>query len=196
MKPVRITIWSLKGGVGKTTIALNLALDFHCGVITNERYTLLDKALERGRFLKLETTQSIPNIPKEHSIIFDMGGYIDARVAEACEQSDYIIIPTTPTKLDLQGCIGTIQEIQEVNKNIIVIINRVESEKDFTKAKSLIKKVGDFPIFQIKKSRTMQNLIDEKKSISQISEQGGLKGYIVQSLNDQWKEIINFITNN
>jgi cellulose biosynthesis protein BcsQ len=195
MKPTRITIWSLKGGVGKTTIALNLALDFHCGVITNERYTLLDKALEKGKFLKLDTEQSVPTIPKEHSIIFDMGGYIDKRVIEACMQSDYVIIPTTPTKLDLQGCIGTIQEIQEVNKNIIVVINRVDNEKDCIKAKALIKQIGDYPVFEIKKSRTMQNLIDEKQSISQIAEQGGLKGYMVQSLNTQWQEIINFITN-
>ena len=194
MKPIRLTFWSVKGGVGKTTLALNFSFHFNCGIITNERYTMLDKILTKEQFLKLAPNQSVPSIPKEHSIIFDMGGFLDSRLRQALKQSDYIIIPTTADKLDLQGAISTIGEVKSINKNIIIVINKVETKEEFNSAKKLLQKIGKFPVFEIKKSRALKNLVDDKKSIIQTQKAGGLMGYVLKSLAGQFKELNDFIT--
>ena len=144
MKPIRLTFWSVKGGVGKTTLALNFSFHFDCGIITNERYTMLDRVLTKEQFLKLAPDQTVPSIPKEHSIIFDMGGFLDTRVQQALKQSDYVIIPTTPDKLDLQGAISTIGEVKDINNNIIVVVNKTENKEEFESAKELIEQIGKY----------------------------------------------------
>lgn len=195
MKPIRLTLWSVKGGVGKTSLALNFAFHFKCGIITNERYTMLDKVLPEDDFLKLPPEQNIPDIPNEYSIIFDMGGFLDKRVEEAVKQSDYVIIPTTCDKLDIQGTISTIGEIKNLTDNIIIVVNKSEKEEEFLKTAELFKEVGDYPIFEIKKSKAVKQLVDTKKSIIHSQEEGGLKGYILKSSADKFKELTNFITN-
>ena len=195
MKPVRLTFWSVKGGVGKTTLALNFAFHFDCGIITNERYTMLDKILPNEKFLKLTVEQQVPHIPEEHGIIFDMGGFLDKRVKQAIEQSDYTIIPTTSDKLDMQGAISTIGEIKDITKNIIVVVNKVEKDEDFEEARNLLSQMGNYPIFDIRKSRALKNIVDEKKSIIQFQQEGGLMGYTLRSLAEQFERLTNFITN-
>lgn len=196
MKPSRLTFWSVKGGVGKTTLALNFSFHFDCGIITNERYTMLDKVLSKESFLKLKENQDVPSIPKEHSVIFDMGGFLDTRVKQAIKQSDYVIIPTTSDKLDLQGMISTIGEVKNINNNIIIVVNKSERQEDFLATQSLVKEVGDYPVFEIKKSRALKNIIDEKRSIIQTQERGGLIGYTLKSLSKQFIDLTNYITNN
>lgn len=194
MNPIRLTFWSLKGGVGKTTLALNFAFHFKCGIITNERYSMLDKVMDNGDFLQLAQGQSMPQIPLEHNVIFDMGGYLDNRVTEAVKQSSYVIIPTSSDKLDLQGTISTIGEIEKINPNIVVIINKSENHKEFLEAKQLIQEFRqNIAVFEIKKSKALRNILDDKKSIIQSQEEGGLKGYVLKSLAEQFKELTQYI---
>jgi len=194
MKPIRLTLWSVKGGVGKTTLSLNFAFHFNCGIITNEHYTMLDKVLAKDKFLKLASSQEIPKIDKKHSIIFDMGGFLDKRVKQAIQQSDYIIIPTTGDKLDIQGTISTIGEIKNITENIIIVVNKAESKEDFYKVKALVSQIGNYPVFEIKKSRALKTITDKKQSIIQMQEKGGLIGYTLKQIANQFKELNNFIT--
>ncbi len=49
----RLMIFNVKGGVGKTSIALNLALRFGYGVVTNDRFSLIDRVFDILPRLKL-----------------------------------------------------------------------------------------------------------------------------------------------
>lgn len=152
--------------------------------------------MPKEKFLKLALDQDIPMIPKEHSVIFDMGGYLDKRVKSALLQSDYVIIPTTSDKLDLQGTISTIGEVKAINNNIIIVANKTETADDVRVIKDLIQQIGNYPVFEIKKSRALKGIIIEKQSIQNIQKQGGLKGYILKSLAKQFEDLTQFILNN
>jgi len=197
---MKLIVWSLKGGVGKTTLSLNLALHYRCGIITNEVYTMIDKILPTGKFLRLSKHQELPNmnnINKNASVVFDMGGYIDNRVLSACDQAEKIIIPTSTEKLDIQGCISTIQELKKYKDKIIIVINKVEDKKvyDYIK-KFFLEKIGDFPIFGIQKSAIFKNIVDEKKSLNQIMSEGGLKSHsLKKGLWKQWNDVVKFLDN-
>ena len=80
---MKITIFSLKGGVGKTSISVNLALTLKYGVITNDVYTPLERVVSKESLLKLEQNQALPDLPESYDIIFDFGGYVDSRVIKA-----------------------------------------------------------------------------------------------------------------
>jgi hypothetical protein len=55
--------------------------------------------------------------------------------------------------------------------------------------------MGNYPIFDIRKSRALKNIVDEKKSIIQFQQEGGLMGYTLRSLAEQFERLTNFITN-
>ena len=50
---MKIMIYNIKGGQGKTDIALNLALTMDFNLITNEPLSPLDMVLGEDNFLKL-----------------------------------------------------------------------------------------------------------------------------------------------
>jgi len=196
---MKITIWSLKGGVGKTSIALNLALSCDCSIITNERYTLLDKVLSKENLLQLQVNQEVPILPINENVIFDMGGYSDKRIIGACNQSRFILVPTTASDIDLQGCISTLIELKKFvdSDKIIIIANKINNESDFNKIKAIIEQIDNkYSFFEIKNSKALVNIYDEKKSINDIIKARGLKSYSYKHIGKQFNNLINFLNNN
>lgn len=191
---MKITLYNFKGGVGKTSIACNLALSLNYAIVTNDIYSPLEMALEEKNILKLDINQDLPEFPKDYNLIFDLGGYIDTRAIKAIEQSDYVLIPTTSEFKTLQTTLHTIEEIQSINKNIVIIANATKSQKDFDFIKEVIEnKCGKFPIFNIKFSKALDNVFLEKQSIKAMTLENGLKKYHYQSVALQFEEIIQFI---
>lgn len=193
---MKITIWSLKGGVGKTSIALNLALTRNCKIITNERYSLLDSILDDKKLLQLQTSEKPPKLKKEDRVIFDMGGTVDKRIIDCLEQSDFVLIPTTANDIDIQGCISTIGELQDHidESRIVVIVNNTTNINDFEKVKGYIDQITrKCKIFEIKRSRGLVNIFDRKKSIKDLVSENGLNRYNYEKINRQFNDLINFL---
>lgn len=80
---MKITVYNFKGGTGKTSIALNLALTMQYAIISNDTYSPLEKVLDPKKFIKLEAGKDLPNLPEKYFIIFDLGGHIDPRAISA-----------------------------------------------------------------------------------------------------------------
>lgn len=202
---MKITIWSLKGGVGKTSIALNLALSCNCKIITNERYSYLTEILNEKELLQLGSNQKIPELEKSDRVIFDMGGRIDKRVVDCLKQSDFIIVPTTANDIDIQGCISTIYELQDYiePEKIIIVVNKIEKKDSFEYVKKIIDSMKEEngealygKIFGIKKSRGLVNIFDRKKSIKDLVGEKRLYKRWYKEINEQFNDLTKFIEQN
>ena len=189
---MKITVYNFKGGVGKTSISLNIALTCGFGIVTNDVYSPLERVLPDEQFIKIEHDQALPSIPDEYNIIFDLGGHIDKRAIEAIKQSDWVLVPTTNDFVNLQVTINTIGEIKKLNENIVVIANRTIQE-DFDEIQQAIGQFHDYSVIKLKQSKVFSNIFQEKKSIKDMVAEGGLKEYNYRLVNEQFNKLLNFL---
>ncbi len=187
----KYTIWTKKGGCGKTNIAGELALRLEYPAITNEMESMLSVLLPKERLKILAPNEKVPNI--DCGMIFDFGGYIDNRIIDAIKQSHYVIVPTLPEISDIQSCISTIQAIKKYNQNIVVIANKTETKEDLETVINAIKQIGEYPVFEIKKSRALPSIYIEKKSIEQIVKQSPLLKYNYRKVSEQFDELLKYL---
>ena len=196
MKRKNILIYSLKGGVGKTSIAANLALTLGYSIISNEPYSFIDKVLPSQKCLKLVPGQDLPPAKaiKDQGVIFDFGGHLDERVIDAIKMSNLVIVPIIDTDdVNIQPFLGTLMEIGKVTKNIAIILNRMSVDECKEMQKALKKAGYNYPTFEIKKSKVFNEVLKTKNSVREIVEQGGLKKYMYEKVSIQFDEIIRHI---
>lgn len=191
---MKITIYNFKGGVGKSSISLNLALSLGYGVITNDIYSPLEKILKKEHLLKISQSENIPDIPKDYNIIYDLGGYIDKRAIKALKTSDVVLIPTINDYLNLQVTIDTIQEIEQINKHIIIVANKTQSG-DFEKIKSVMREFYNYEIVELKYSKAFKNIFLENCSIEQMCKKSALSAFSYKKINAQFNNLIDTINN-
>jgi cellulose biosynthesis protein BcsQ len=192
--PMKITVYNIKGGVGKTDISLNLALTMDFAIITNEPFSPIEKVFGESRFIKLERDDELPELPADqYDVIFDLGGYLDNRAISALKQSDCVIVPLINEFKDVHTTVNFIQEIEEYNKRIIIVVNKAQ-KGDFENIKEIMKKnYPRYPVLEIKSSRSLPNIMREKKSIKEMVEEGGLKAYFYKSVASQFEKLIKTI---
>ena len=118
-------IYNFKGGEGKTKIATNLALTMKHSIVTNDVYSPIDKIFPQEKVLKLYPKDEMPDFDANDDIVFDLGGYADARVISVLKKAKYIIIPITNEEDNIEVAIGAIDEIGKHNKNIIMKYRKI-----------------------------------------------------------------------
>jgi len=163
-KPYVITISHKKGGVGKTTIACNLASEL--SKIYNTKVIDLDSQKQTTKFNNKRTNkfnikdikdskELISFLKKNKSlVIIDMGGYDSNLARTTLLLSDLIITPLSDTDNDLDGFVefkNTIRELQDIQKDLKcnVLVNRVHhrDKKTHLNLKKYISNFDNFDIF-------------------------------------------------
>lgn len=148
-----ITITHQKGGVGKTTIALNLAFAFK----DNLKVAILDLDPQRSaqNMSKMIQDKGIEFIPKEDFkdnmdydvVIIDTPPYLSNLLPIYLKMSDLVIIPTKVGLLDIMAIGGTISLVKEAQShnpklkagillNMVMRTNFTEEIKDILKEQS------------------------------------------------------------
>ena len=133
----RTVIWNLKGGQGKTVLSLAVAMLEGAFVVTNDVHSPVDEVLGSDRALALKMTESLPTVPSDVPLIYDFGGYPDARIIDAAKDAEFVVIPIVyESPLEMQVTINAISEIEKYNNNTIVVVNKAQSG-DLERAKAV-----------------------------------------------------------
>lgn len=174
---MKITVFTLKGGQGKTSISLALALSYDFLVITNDEYSPIDKVLPKGHVKHLKQGEVLPSVPDDVDLIFDFGGYPDGRVIDALGCSDWVIVPVIyDSPLEMQTAIKTIREVEPYNNNIVLVVNKTH-KGTFETASAILDGFVKYPMFEIKQSTAFSKMVSEGKSIPQLMADNFLLGY-------------------
>jgi MinD superfamily P-loop ATPase len=195
---MRITIFNLKGGQGKSSIALNLALSLSFDVISNDKITKLEKILPEDNFMKIEKDQDFPDIIENLNIVYDLGGWIDERVVKPIKESDLVIVPMINTEMNNEVSINSINQVKQYNENIMLIVNKSKKGDFEFMRDGMIKTYfpdDNFPIFEIMDTTAFEQMIKRKMAIKDIVDIDPLLKYNYRKVNGQFNEIINFINN-
>ncbi|WPU94832.1 ParA family protein [Mucilaginibacter sabulilitoris] len=139
-----ITIAHQKGGVGKSTIALNLALCFQDQL----KVALVDSDLQGSIYhvkeefpgLDIFLAEKITDIPKlEHElIIVDTPPYLSNKLSDLFMISDYVLIPTKAGFFDVMAIRATLAlvkfaQAKKADLKAGIVLNMVKHRSGITK---------------------------------------------------------------
>lgn len=139
---MKITVWNIKGRVGKSPIASELALRNEWAVATNEAVddVTIDDVLPEERLLIVPEDEAFPDLDG-FDIVFDLKGSLTKASApsikSALDQSEWVIVPTVALRDTLIKTNRTLEEIKdfrpELVKKTIVVATHVKTRGKFSR---------------------------------------------------------------
>ena len=166
-----ITVAHQKGGVGKSTIATNLAVEMQLPIIDLDSqhscylFSLLRKE-EQGKTLQVftpETVEEIKGILKNmihDKVIIDSGGYDNDLNRFALLISDIVITPVSPSQIEVFGLLKFAEIVEEAKKYnsslmVHVLINNADPRcsGENRKLQQFIEESGNFELLKTKLHR-------------------------------------------
>ncbi|MDD2888654.1 MAG: hypothetical protein PHY66_12705 [Aliarcobacter sp.] len=119
-------VYSIKGGVGKTTLSVQISQMLEYTYVTNDSHSSAHNLMPEEKGF-LVSSEEYDEIPFDENIVYDFGGFKDTRINDIIKQANKIIIPTLTSIVDVQATLATLKDVSEVNKNIIIVVNRAKN---------------------------------------------------------------------
>lgn len=206
---MKITIYSSKGGAGKTPIATNIILDREYAVGCNERENVYEDFIPDDRVIALDLSESFPDVPDDIDIIFDLGGAISSSshsITSAIKQSDLVIVPIEDEFKSMKKGLETLREIHAIdgfNGSVLVIATKLEKGKKesfkhnqweqasaFQNIKNAVEGHGfKVPVLPLKFSKVFNTIFEREMSIEQLRASDPLANYNYRDVSAQFDQI-------
>lgn len=192
---MKIVVWNLKGGQGKTVLSVAMAMLADMYVVTNDVHSPIDEVLGEDKALRLGMRDKLPEVPDGVNLIYDFGGYPDARIIEAAKQADCIFIPIIyESPLEMQVTINAIAEIEKYNSNIVIVLNKAKAG-DYERAKEVFAQFDyEYPLMEVKKSTVFSRSIEKKKSLQELVDENPLFSFHYSKPLEQVRALLKLIS--
>ena len=132
-----IVVYSIKGGVGKTTLSVQISQMLDYTYVTNDSHSSAHNLMPEEKGF-LVSSEEYEEIPYDDRVVYDFGGFKDTRINDIIKKSNKVIIPTLTSIVDVQATLATLKDVIEVNKNIIIVVNKTKNNNKSTELKEYL----------------------------------------------------------
>ena len=148
---MKYLVTSMKGGVGKSSISVNLSIRTGSQYVTND---ITPPAIEDVIQIPINKKKIPADLAQLENAVFDLGALstlLDPKIAHAASFCDVIIIPTRTDARSVAATLKTYELLQDAGKPIVIIINHFTDEKKHDAARDrLWSALGRIPTFSMR----------------------------------------------
>ena len=169
----KIAVTSKKGGVGKTTIAVETAYMYNYDIVSCDSD---NESLDDFENLKIIHVNENEIIPKLDNVVYDFpaGDLFNKfpNFKKIIKKLDLIIIPVDYEKDSAQRAVRTYQSIIEQNKNILFVFTMMNEEQHYEEIKGFIEESlnEEVAMCKIRYSKGIKNAKFEDISIFTLAD--------------------------
>jgi len=191
---MQLIVYNHKGGTGKTTYATQIAIYFDATIIELDPYGVLTKTLDEDRVYNVGLDDDVPEV-SDGDVVYDFGGFDDARLDIVSKNADLIIIPFNPTIHALGTTLESYKRAKEQNLPILFIANAVVKDQDVEDAVEYIKEAtkDDIEYFVVPHTRALQTSENEGLSIIELANSSGLKRHTYRKISKTMTDLMEVI---
>ena len=191
-------MFNLKGGQGKSSIALNLALTMDMNIISNDVITQIDDTkINKMNDLKKYIYSKSPNDMVTLHIKRANKDFFISKQANRITKY-IIIIPMINGIMNNKTSLNSIEQVRNINKNILIIANKTKKD-DYDTIYELVNKYfpeEKFPILELRETTAFEKIMEKEESIQKIVEKDKLLKFSYSRVVEQFNNIITFIREN
>lgn len=156
-------VYSIKGGVGKTTLSVQISQMLNFTYVTNDSHSSAHNLMPEEKGF-LVSKEEYDEIPYDENVVYDFGGFKDTRINDIVKQAQKIVIPTLTSIVDLQATLATLKDVIKINKNILIVVNRAKNNNKANELKEYLKeeiskeyKDINIPIIFVRESSVLED---------------------------------------